>query len=90
MTSSSTKVSPSKVGRLPAAPPAVAEAHSLARRTFEADVSDVHADLEAGTADFVLVDSHGLDAWSQEMLGGYEYWVREVDALTAAGVVCDC
>jgi rhodanese-related sulfurtransferase len=158
---SSTEVSQSKTGRVPAADPAIAEAHFLERRTFEADVSDVHADLDAGTADFVLVDSRGADAWSQghipravhlptdeiearagelidwstlvvtycwgpgcngavraahafaklgyrvkEMLGGYEYWVREgfavedatgtrrgdVDTLTAPahGAVCDC
>ncbi|HEY5834275.1 rhodanese-like domain-containing protein [Streptomyces sp.] len=151
----------SKVGRVPAADPKVAEAHFYARRTFEADVSDVHADIESGAADFVLVDTRGAEAWEQghvpqavhcptddiadragelfdpeklvvtycwgpgcngavraahafaslgyrvkEMLGGYEYWVREgflvedasgvrrgpVDTLTAPahGAVCDC
>ncbi|MET7402525.1 rhodanese-like domain-containing protein [Dactylosporangium sp. NPDC005572] len=136
-------------------------AHFTARLTFETDVSDVHALLEAGTPGFVLVDSRGPQAWAQghvpgavhlptaeiagrapaeiprdadvvtycwgpgcngatraalefarlgyrvrEMLGGYEYWVREgltfetpagrdhrpADDLTAPrwAVSCDC
>ncbi|MEO3742232.1 rhodanese-like domain-containing protein [Plantactinospora sp. B5E13] len=143
-------------------PPAPAEhaiAHFAARLTFETDVSDVHADLEAGVPGLVVVDTRSLDGWEQghlpgavhlptrevatgagrlvpagatvvtycwgpgcngatraalefaklgyqvkEMLGGYEYWVREgfpvqtgggtrrgpVDALTAVGVSCGC
>lgn len=122
----------SKVERVPAAPPEVAAAHFRSRFTFEVDVSDVHADIEAGVANFVLVDTRGDEAWEQghipsavhlptdlimgrgpsmiaqdklvvtycwgpgcngatraahafaqlgyrvkEMLGGYEYWVRE-------------
>ncbi|WP_232666190.1 rhodanese-like domain-containing protein [Pseudonocardia sp. TRM90224] len=137
-----------------------AVAFFASRLTFETDVSDVHADLHAGT-DLVLVDSRGDAAWAQgripgavhlptaqiaeraaalvppgsavvtycwgpgcngatraalafaqlgypvkEMIGGYEYWVREgftvetaagartldVDALTApAGArACGC
>ncbi|MCP2256350.1 Rhodanese-related sulfurtransferase [Streptoalloteichus tenebrarius] len=161
MTSSPQATPESKVGRVPAADPAVAEAHFYTRRTFEADVSDVHADIEAGVADFVLVDTRSEEAWNQghvpqaihlptddiperaevlvdrsklvvtycwgpgcngavraahafaklgyrvkEMLGGYEYWVREgfavedasgvrrapVDPLTAPGkgIACAC
>ncbi|NUT03723.1 MAG: rhodanese-like domain-containing protein [Hamadaea sp.] len=149
----------SAVLNTPPPPPDVAAAHFAARLTFEADVSDVHADLTLGT--FVLVDSRSIDAWEQghipgavhlptasiatqaeglidrdkvvvtycwgpgcngatraalafarlgyrvkEMIGGYEYWVREgfdtesllgrqsngVDPLTApvTGVSCAC
>jgi rhodanese-related sulfurtransferase len=135
--------------------------HFTERLTFETDVSDVHAALEAKTPGFVVVDSRGPQAWAQghlpgavhlptaeiagrakvliaegtdvvtycwgpgcngatraalefaklgyrvrEMLGGYEYWVREgltfetptgsgsrpADELTAPrwAVSCDC
>jgi rhodanese-related sulfurtransferase len=135
--------------------------HFTERLTFETDVSDVHAALEAGTPGLVVVDSRGPQAWAQghipgavhlptadiarrapieipagadvvtycwgpgcngatraalefaklgyrvrEMLGGYEYWVREgltfetatgrerrpADDLTAPrrAVSCDC
>lgn len=144
-----------------AAEPEAAAAHFAARLAFESDVSDVHADLDAGTPGWVLVDSRSLEAWEQghipgavhlptnqiptraaelidrdsvvvtycwgpgcngatraalafaqlgyrvkEMIGGYEYWVREgfdtqtalgirrneVDALTApaTGISCAC
>ncbi|GGM62933.1 rhodanese-like domain-containing protein [Dactylosporangium sucinum] len=141
--------------------PTDAIAHFTARLTYETDVSDVHALLEAGTPGLVVVDSRGPQAWAQghvpgavhlptaeialrapaeiprdadvvtycwgpgcngatraalefarlgyrvrEMLGGYEYWVREgltfqtrtgrehrpADDLTAPrrAVSCDC
>ncbi|PZF98364.1 rhodanese-like domain-containing protein [Micromonospora deserti] len=146
---------------VPAAAPAIATAHFLARLSVETDVSDVHADLTAGVSGLVVVDSRGAAAWDQghlpgalhlptaqiaaraadlvpagspvvtycwgpgcngatraalefarlghpvkEMLGGYEYWVREgLPVVTAAGltrrpadeltaprtsVTCDC
>ncbi|MBB2948008.1 rhodanese-related sulfurtransferase [Actinoplanes lutulentus] len=111
---------------------AAAVAHFSARLTFETDVSDVHADLEAGTPGVVVIDARNDVSWQQghlphavhlphsqiaaraaelippgsrvvtycwgpgcngatraalefaklgypvqEMLGGYEYWVRE-------------
>lgn len=40
-----------------------------AKLQYETDVSDVHAQLEAG-ADFVLVDSRGIDAWAQGRIPG--------------------
>lgn len=122
------------------ATPEVAVAHFAARLAFEADVSDVHADLEAGLSGLVVVDSRGGEAWEQghlpgavhlpgaliarraaevvsrdavvvtycwgpgcngatkaalafarlgyrvkEMIGGYEYWVREGFAVQTAG-----
>lgn len=141
--------------------PELAAAHFAARLAAETDVSDVHADLAAGVAGLVVVDSRGDTAWRQghipgalhlsttdiatwaadlvpagtvvvtycwgpgcngatraalafarlgyqvkEMIGGYEYWVREgfpaesdagpisraPDELTAParGVACDC
>ncbi|MBG0562987.1 rhodanese-like domain-containing protein [Actinoplanes aureus] len=109
-----------------------AVAFFAARLEFETDVSDVHADLEAGRSGVVVVDSRSAEAWHQghlphavhlptreiaaraaevippgsqvvtycwgpgcngatraalefaklgypvqEMIGGYEYWVRE-------------
>jgi rhodanese-related sulfurtransferase len=150
----------SAVGRFPAATPDVAAVHFLSRLAFETDVTDVHADLEAGVGTVVVVDSRTEQAWQhghvpgavhlptadiarlgrqrvprgslvvtycwgpgcngatraafafaqlgfavKEMLGGYEYWVRQglpvsrqgatfrgvVDELTAAGERhCDC
>lgn len=145
----------------PPATPEAAAAHYADRLAFEADVSDVHADLEAGVTGVVVVDSRSIDAWEQghipgavhlptreiaaraaelidrdttvvtycwgpgcngatraalafarlgyrvkEMIGGYEYWVREgfdtesllgrqlneIDPLTApkTGVSCAC
>ena len=122
----------SNVLSVPAAPAAEAIAHFAARLAVETDASDVHADLEAGVAGLVVVDSRSAEAWAQghlphavhlptreiatraadvvppgatvvtycwgpgcngatraalefarlgypvkEMLGGYEYWVRE-------------
>ncbi|WP_204041964.1 rhodanese-like domain-containing protein [Acrocarpospora phusangensis] len=151
----------SSVLSVPPAAPAQAVAHFAARLSFETDVSDVHADLEAGAAGVVVVDSRNVQAWEQghlpgalhlptaeiaaraaqlivpgtavvtycwgpgcngatraalvfatlgyqvkEMLGGYEYWVREgfpvetptgrhirpVDDLTAprSAITCGC
>ncbi|MFF4382576.1 rhodanese-like domain-containing protein [Kitasatospora sp. NPDC001547] len=149
------------VRSVPAATPAEAAAHFAARLAFEADVSDVHADLASGAPGIVVVDTRSDVAWDQghipgalhiptaqiadlaprlidptrtvvtycwgpgcngatraalafarlgyqvkEMLGGFEYWVREgfaydsaagteqrpVDDLTAprSGISCAC
>ncbi|MFC0041598.1 rhodanese-like domain-containing protein [Actinomadura rayongensis] len=150
----------SSVLAVPAAAPADAVAHFAARLAFETDVSDVHADLDAGVAGLVVVDARRAAAWAlgrvpgalhlpvsriaadapalvdpaatvvtycwgpacngatraalefarlgyrvKEMLGGFEYWVREgltyatddglvrppVDGLTApVGETCGC
>ena len=55
---------------VPPADPATAAAHFLARLSFETDVSDVHAALEAGTPGLVVVDSRGIAAWRQGHLPG--------------------
>ena len=44
-------------------------AHFAARLACETDVSDVHAALDAGE-DFVLVDSRGVEAWTQGRIPG--------------------
>ncbi|WP_042435029.1 rhodanese-like domain-containing protein [Streptacidiphilus anmyonensis] len=61
---------PSAVLSVPAADPAVAAAHYLARLAFEADVSDVHADLAAGVDGVVVVDSRSEAAWAQGHIPG--------------------
>lgn len=144
-----------------AAPSEQAVAHFRARLSFETDVSDVHADVEAGAPGLVVLDTRSRVAWDagrvpgavhlptaeiavragdavpagatavvycwgpgcngstraalelallgipvKEMLGGFEYWVREglpvetaegttrraADPLTApaAGIGCAC
>ncbi|WP_329486370.1 rhodanese-like domain-containing protein [Kitasatospora sp. NBC_01246] len=60
----------SAVLTVPAADPAVAAAHFLGRLSFEADVSDVHADLTAGVPGVVVVDSRGEVAWAQGRIPG--------------------
>ncbi|RFU87681.1 rhodanese-like domain-containing protein [Streptomyces triticagri] len=55
---------------IPAAAPAEAAAHFAARLSFEADVSDVHADLSAGVAGVVVVDSRSEVAWAQGHIPG--------------------
>jgi len=54
----------SSVTAIPAAPAAEALRHFEAEFTFETDCADVHAALEAGATDFVLIDarSHALYA----------------------------
>jgi rhodanese-related sulfurtransferase len=54
---------------LPASPDEAA-AHFAARLAFETDVSDVHADLEAGVPGLTVVDSRGADAWDAGHLPG--------------------
>lgn len=60
----------SAVLSVPAADPAVAAAHFLTRLSFEADVSDVHADLAAGVPGVVVVDSRSEAAWAQGRIPG--------------------
>ncbi|MFD5510507.1 rhodanese-like domain-containing protein [Streptomyces sp. NPDC127051] len=69
MTTQTVSVS-SKVLRVPPADPATAAAHFHRRFTFEADVADVHADVESGAGGFVLVDSRSAEAWAQGHIPG--------------------
>lgn len=69
------------------AAPAQAAAHFAARLSFEADVSDVHADLEAGVTGLVVVDSRGDEAWRQGHLPGAVHLPSREIAARAAEVV---
>ncbi|RKE17906.1 rhodanese-like domain-containing protein [Streptomyces sp. TLI_171] len=60
----------SAVLSVPAAAPAVAAAHYAARLAFEADVSDVHADLTSGAPGIVVVDTRSKAAWDQGRIPG--------------------
>ncbi|MGW5046525.1 rhodanese-like domain-containing protein [Streptomyces griseoluteus] len=60
----------SAVLSVPAAAPAEAVAHYAARLAFEADVSDVHADLTSGTPGVVVVDTRSDAAWEQGHIPG--------------------
>ncbi|MFD6028608.1 rhodanese-like domain-containing protein [Streptomyces griseoluteus] len=60
----------STVLSVPAAAPAEAVAHYATRLAFEADVSDVHADLESGAPGVVVVDTRGDTAWEQGHIPG--------------------
>ncbi|WP_208811093.1 rhodanese-like domain-containing protein [Micromonospora echinofusca] len=60
----------SRVLSVAAAPAPDAVAHFAARLSYETDVSDVYADLTAGTAEIVVVDSRSGDAWRQGHLPG--------------------
>ncbi|MFD9306481.1 rhodanese-like domain-containing protein [Streptomyces sp. NPDC060048] len=55
---------------VPAAAPADAAAHYAARLAFEADVSDVRADLLAGVPGIVVVDSRSVESWDQGHIPG--------------------
>ena len=54
----------SHVAATDAAPAAVARAHFAARLALETDCWDVHADLESGTAPFVLLDVRAPDLYA--------------------------
>ncbi|MFF2814601.1 rhodanese-like domain-containing protein [Kitasatospora cineracea] len=60
----------SAVLSVPAAAPAEAAAHYAARLAFEADVSDVHADLASGVPGIVVVDTRSKAAWDQGHIPG--------------------
>lgn len=57
-------------GAEPAAGRDEAIAHFRAKLAFETDASDVYAELSAGTASFVLVDTRSEAAWAQGRAAG--------------------
>lgn len=83
----STAVTTSAVLGTPPAAAGVAAAHFAARLSFEADVSDVHADLASGAPGFVLVDSRSPAAWEQGHLPGAVHLPTDRIAARAAEVV---
>jgi rhodanese-related sulfurtransferase len=88
-TSPSTRAptSPSAVLSIPPAASHAALAHFATRLSFEADVSDVHADLTAGVSNLVIVDSRSLGAWNQGHLPGATHLPTNRIAAEAATVV---
>ncbi|MFJ6852153.1 rhodanese-like domain-containing protein [Streptomyces sp. NPDC091271] len=60
----------SAVLSVPAAAPSEGAAHYAARLAFEADVSDVHADLASGAHGVVVVDTRSDAAWDQGHIPG--------------------
>lgn len=69
------------------AAPEAAAAHFARRLTLEADVSDVHADLEAGVPDLVVVDSRSTVAWEQGHLPGALHLPTAEIAARAASLI---
>jgi rhodanese-related sulfurtransferase len=77
----------SAVTAIAAAPNVTALAHFAGKLSFEADVSDVHADMEAGLLGraFVLIDSRSAQAWEQGRIPGAVHLpTREIAARAAA------
>jgi rhodanese-related sulfurtransferase len=69
-----------RVTRVPAAEPALAARHFQWRLGFETDPADVHADLSAGVADFVLVDARTREEFAAGHIpGAVSLPYREVD-----------
>ncbi len=63
-------VTPSPVAATPAAAASLAAAHFGARLALETDCSDVHAALQAGAPDFVLLDVRGPASFARAHVPG--------------------
>lgn len=75
------------VSRVQPTAPADAVAHFAARLAFETDVSDVHADLVAGVAGLVVVDSRSRESWDAgHVPGALHLPTAEIAARAAAEV----
>lgn len=61
---------PSAVTAVPAADPGAATTHFAALLALETDCWDVHAALDAGTDDFLLLDVRGRAAWDAGHVDG--------------------
>ncbi len=78
----STEIRP-RVTAAPPAAPSLAARHFQWRLELETDPTDVYADLEAGVADFVLVDTRGRDAFAAGHIPGAVHLpYREIDDAT--------
>ena len=81
---------PSVVAAIPAAPPAAALAHFEALLAHETDCADVHADLAAGAAAFVLLDVRGPGAFARGHVAGATHLPhRAIDAARMAAWPAD-
>ena len=61
----SAEKTPNPVTQVPPASPEYALAHFSRKLQYETDCADVHAALSSGSADFVLLDVRGRQAFSQ-------------------------
>lgn len=77
----------SAVLQTPAAEQDAAVAHFAGRLAFEADVSDVAADIGAGVPGWVLVDSRSQESWDQGHVPGASHLPTREIATRAASVV---
>ncbi|MGW6283277.1 rhodanese-like domain-containing protein [Kribbella sp. NPDC055071] len=66
-----------------------AVAHFAGRLSFEADVSDVAADIGAGVTGWVLIDSRSQESWDQGHVPGAVHLPTREIAARAASVVPD-
>ena len=80
-------VQTSAVLQTAAAAPEAAVAHFAGRLSFEADVSDVAADIGAGVTGWALVDSRSQESWDQgHVPGAIHLPTREIAARAASAV----
>jgi rhodanese-related sulfurtransferase len=86
-TSSPTHARFSFVLEHPAAEPAAAARHFLARLAVETDPSDVHLDLERGNDGITVIDARGADAFAQcHVPGAISLPHRTISESTTAGL----
>ncbi|WP_433376958.1 rhodanese-like domain-containing protein [Streptosporangium sp. CA-115845] len=64
-----------------------AVSHFTARLTFEADVSDVHADLHAAVEGLIVVDSRSEVSWNQGHVPGAVHLPTDQIADRALGLI---
>ena len=77
----------SRVTSVPAAAAPLAARHFLARLSFETDPSDLHADLRAGVAGLVVVDTRSPEAFAASHIpGAINLPHAAIDEVTAAGL----
>lgn len=80
----------SKVLEHPALSPAAAAAHFREALALETDPADVHADLESGAADFVVLDARTPETFARgHVPGAINIPHRRIDAKSTAGLSRD-
>jgi rhodanese-related sulfurtransferase len=80
----------SLVLEFPAGDSAVALSHFHAKLSFETDPSDVHADLQNGVTDFVIVDARSPENYARgHVPGAISFPHRQMNESTAAALPKD-
>jgi len=80
----------SHVLEYPALPPSEAAAHFREALALETDPADVHADLEGGAADFVVLDARTPETFARgHVPGAINIPHRRIDARSTAGLSKD-